>query len=156
MCLRAWQPVVGFAFGGCRDPRGISGAVCSYDGAWSARVWGASRIASARIAWGHLAFLQPVADGIKSLTKEDIVPHDADGVVHFLAPLVLVVAVFMGLCGVADRAQHGAGRIMDAGLLFFFADGRVDGAFGLHGGVVEPQQVFAAGGDARSGADDQL
>src|ERR1035438_1074650 len=43
---------------------------------------------------GPFGILQPIADGIKSLTKEDIVPTRADGVVHFLAPVVLVVAVF--------------------------------------------------------------
>src|SRR5882672_3603797 len=45
---------------------------------------------------GPYGILQPVADGLKSLTKEDIVPFSADGVVHFLAPVVLVVVVFMG------------------------------------------------------------
>jgi NADH-quinone oxidoreductase subunit H len=45
---------------------------------------------------GPFGILQPIADGIKSLTKEDIVPLRADAVVHFLAPVVLVVAVFMG------------------------------------------------------------
>src|ERR1035441_9843782 len=44
---------------------------------------------------GPFGFFQPVADGIKSLTKEDIVPFSANAVVHFLAPLSLVVAVFM-------------------------------------------------------------
>jgi len=33
---------------------------------------------------GPYGFLQPIADGIKSLTKEDIVPRAADQVVHFL------------------------------------------------------------------------
>ena len=45
---------------------------------------------------GPFGILQPVADGIKSLTKEDLVPKSADGVVHFLAPVFLVVVVFMG------------------------------------------------------------
>jgi NADH-quinone oxidoreductase subunit H len=45
---------------------------------------------------GPYGLLQPVADGIKSLTKEDIVPLRANAAVHFLAPLVLVVTVFMG------------------------------------------------------------
>src|SRR5690349_11578615 len=40
---------------------------------------------------GPYGLLQPVADGLKALTKEDLVPRVADGVVHFLAPLVLVV-----------------------------------------------------------------
>src|SRR4051794_29551392 len=40
---------------------------------------------------GPYGFLQPIADGIKSLTKEDIVPRAADQMLHFLAPVVLVV-----------------------------------------------------------------
>src|SRR5512145_609609 len=43
---------------------------------------------------GPYGLLQPVADGLKALTKEDIVPHVGDKVVHFIAPLVLVGPVF--------------------------------------------------------------
>src|SRR5215472_15012947 len=45
---------------------------------------------------GPFGLLQPVADGIKALTKEDVVPFHADGVVHFLAPLIFLSAVLMG------------------------------------------------------------
>ena len=71
---------------------------------------------------GPFGILQPVADGIKSLTKEDIVPSSADAAVHFLAPLLLVVAVFMGFA-VLPMGRNMALVDMDAGLLFFFAIG---------------------------------
>jgi NADH-quinone oxidoreductase subunit H len=71
---------------------------------------------------GPFGFLQPIADGIKSLTKEDIVPVRADAVVHFLAPVVLVVAVFMGFA-VLPMGRNMVLADMDAGLLFYFAVG---------------------------------
>ncbi len=71
---------------------------------------------------GPFGILQPVADGIKSLTKEDIVPLNADALVHFMAPLVLVVAVFMGFA-VLPMGRNMVLVDMDASLLFFFAMG---------------------------------
>ena len=71
---------------------------------------------------GPFGFLQPIADGVKSLTKEDIVPASADAAVHFLAPIVLVVAVFMGFA-VLPMGRNMVLVDMDAGLLFFFAMG---------------------------------
>jgi NADH-quinone oxidoreductase subunit H len=71
---------------------------------------------------GPLGILQPVADGLKSLTKEDIVPTSADAVVHFLAPVFLVVVVFMGYA-VLPMGRNMTLVNMDAGLLFFFAMG---------------------------------
>jgi len=71
---------------------------------------------------GPYGFFQPIADGIKALTKEDVVPRDANAVMHFLAPLVLVVTVFMGFA-VLPVGRHMALVDMDSGLLFFFAMG---------------------------------
>jgi NADH-quinone oxidoreductase subunit H len=71
---------------------------------------------------GPYGLLQPIADGIKSLTKEDIVPLSADAAVHFLAPVVLVVAVFMGFA-VLPMGRNMVLVDMDAGLLFYFAMG---------------------------------
>src|SRR6185369_15208348 len=44
---------------------------------------------------GPFGLLQPMADAIKMLTKEDIVPFSADKIVHFLAPLALCVPVWL-------------------------------------------------------------
>src|SRR6185295_10132953 len=44
---------------------------------------------------GPFGFLQPAADGIKALIKEDVVPRAADKVVHFLAPLAVVIPSFL-------------------------------------------------------------
>jgi NADH-quinone oxidoreductase subunit H len=71
---------------------------------------------------GPFGILQPIADGIKSLTKEDIVPLNADAVVHFVAPLVLVIAVFLEFA-VLPMGRNMVLVDMDAGLLFFFAVG---------------------------------
>ena len=88
----------------------------------SARAWAASRIVSAPTASAPSDLFQPVADGIKSLTKEDVVPFSANAAVHFLAPIVLVVAVFMGFA-VLPMGRNMVLVDMDAGLLFFFAMG---------------------------------
>lgn len=69
---------------------------------------------------GPFGFLQPLADGIKSLTKEDIVPLAADRIVHFLAPIVLVLAAFT-MYAVLPIGRNMVLANLDAGLLFFFA-----------------------------------
>jgi NADH-quinone oxidoreductase subunit H len=69
---------------------------------------------------GPFGFLQPIADGIKSLTKEDIVPQAADKAVHFLAPVVLVLAAF-SLYAVLPVGRNMVLVNLDAGVLFFFA-----------------------------------
>ena len=71
---------------------------------------------------GPFGLLQPLADGLKALTKEDLIPRTADRLVHFLAPLVLVVPVFLALA-VLPLGRNMAAVDMDAGVLFFFAVG---------------------------------
>jgi len=71
---------------------------------------------------GPYGILQPVADGLKAMTKEDIVPRAADKVVHFLAPLALVLPAFLVLA-VVPVGRNMVAVDLDAGLLFFFAVG---------------------------------
>lgn len=73
---------------------------------------------------GPFGLLQPLADGLKSLIKENIVPHSADSVVHMLAPIALVVAAFLGYA-VLPLGRNMAVINLDAGLLYFFAAGSV-------------------------------
>jgi NADH-quinone oxidoreductase subunit H len=67
-------------------------------------------------------FGQPIADGIKALIKEDFVPHTADRVVHFLAPIAMFVPVALTFA-VLPMGRNMVATDMDAGLLFFFAVG---------------------------------
>src|SRR5439155_25587513 len=73
---------------------------------------------------GPYGLLQPLADGLKSLTKEDIVPRSADKLVHLLAPLVLVVAAFLGYA-VLPVGRNMVAVNLDAGVLYFFAVGSI-------------------------------
>jgi NADH-quinone oxidoreductase subunit H len=46
---------------------------------------------------GPLGLLQPIADAVKLITKENIVPRPADKFVHILAPVLLLVSAFLTL-----------------------------------------------------------
>jgi len=67
-------------------------------------------------------FGQFIPDGIKSLTKEDIVPRAADKVVHFLAPVVMLIPVLLAYT-VLPFGRNMTVTDFDAGVLFFFAVG---------------------------------
>lgn len=71
---------------------------------------------------GPAGFLQFAADGIKTLTKEDVIPRAADPIVHFLAPIVLVVPVLL-IFSVLPYGKYLVPIDLDNGLLFFFAIG---------------------------------
>ena len=83
-------------------------------------------------------FGQFVPDGLKMLTKEDIVPRAADKLVHFLAPVVMLIPVLLAYA-VLPFGRNMTMTDYDAGLLFFFAIG----------GAVEIA-VFMAGWSSRN------
>jgi NADH-quinone oxidoreductase subunit H len=66
--------------------------------------------------------LQPVADGIKMLTKEDIVPTKAEWLLHLAAPILIVIPGFLAL-GVIPYGREWVPVPLELGLLFFFAVG---------------------------------
>jgi len=71
---------------------------------------------------GPFGLFQPVADGIKMLIKEDIVPARADKVVHFLAPILIAATAILAL-GVIPYGRNMTPFSIDGGILFFFAVG---------------------------------
>ena len=71
---------------------------------------------------GPFGLLQPVADGIKLLIKEDIVPARADKVLHFIAPIMMAVPAILAL-GVIPYGRNMTAFSIDGGILFFFAVG---------------------------------
>jgi NADH-quinone oxidoreductase subunit H len=71
---------------------------------------------------GPFGLLQPVADGIKMLIKEDIVPVRADKIVHFLAPVLIAAAAILAL-GIIPYGRNMTPFTIDGGILFFFAVG---------------------------------
>src|SRR5689334_13983878 len=71
---------------------------------------------------GPFGLFQPIADGIKMLIKEDIVPIRADKIVHFLAPVIIAAAAILTL-GVIPYGRNMTPFTIDGGILFFFAIG---------------------------------
>jgi NADH-quinone oxidoreductase subunit H len=71
---------------------------------------------------GPFGLFQPIADGIKMLIKEDIVPARADKVVHFLAPILIAATAILAL-GIIPYGRNMTPFAIDGGILFFFAVG---------------------------------
>src|SRR5499426_1967385 len=68
--------------------------------------------------WG---LLQPIADGLKLLTKEDFIPANADRWIFFVAPYIAVVAAFVVLSVVPFGPDWGVITDVNIGILFVLA-----------------------------------
>jgi len=71
---------------------------------------------------GPFGLFPPIADGIKMLIKEDIVPARADKIVHFLAPVLIAATAILAL-GIIPYGRGMTPFTIDGGILFFFAVG---------------------------------
>ncbi|MGD0016651.1 MAG: NADH-quinone oxidoreductase subunit NuoH [Verrucomicrobiia bacterium] len=71
---------------------------------------------------GPIGLFQPIADGLKILLKEDIIPRGADALCHFLAP-VLFLTVSLMLFAVLPIGRGLIAVDLNIGILFVFAVG---------------------------------
>ncbi|MCL2790999.1 MAG: NADH-quinone oxidoreductase subunit NuoH [Desulfobulbus sp.] len=76
------------------------------------------RLGPMRVGWHGL--LQPIADGIKSFFKEDIIPENADRPIFLAAPIICLAAMLTSLA-VLPFAKGWVLADIDIGLLFIFA-----------------------------------
>src|SRR6266481_4005467 len=68
--------------------------------------------------WG---LLQPIADGLKLLVKEDFIPENADRWIFFLAPYIAVVAAFIVMAVVPFGPDWAVITDVNIGILFVLA-----------------------------------
>ena len=77
-----------------------------------------ARVGPTRV--GPMGLLQPIADAIKLLFKEDVIPGGADKVLFWLAPLLVFVPSFVVWITI-PFARDVVIRNLDLGLFFFIA-----------------------------------
>ncbi len=69
---------------------------------------------------GPFGLLQPIADALKLMTKEVIVPSQADGLLHLLAPSLIFLPPFM-IFAVVPFAPGGVFTNLNMGLVYIIA-----------------------------------
>lgn len=70
--------------------------------------------------WGPFGLLQPIADLVKLLTKEDLTPANADRVAFFLVPILMLMPVILVLA-VVPFAKDTALADLNIGVLYVLA-----------------------------------
>jgi NADH-quinone oxidoreductase subunit H len=106
--------------------------------------------------WG---LLQPIADGIKSFVKEDIIPTNADKPVYVIAPMISFVAAlsmfavipFGGSITLFGREIQLVIADVDIGILYIFAMGTL-GEYGIVLGGWSSGNKYAILGSLRAAA----
>ena len=97
---------------------------------------------------GVYGLMQPLADGLKMLIKEDIVPRGADGLLHLAAPILSVVPAIL-LFAVIPFGRNMIAADLNVGLLYFFAVSAV-GSYAIFMGGWASRSKFSLLGAMRS------
>ncbi len=87
---------------------------------------------------GPLGLLQPIADAIKLVTKEDLVPRTADRVVHLAAPVLVITSAFL-VMAVIPFAINMAPVNLPSGVVYLVAVSSIS-----------PLGIFLAGWSSRN------
>ena len=72
--------------------------------------------------WGPFGLLQPLADVVKLLTKEDLTPANADKIAFFLVPVIMLMPVIL-ILAVVPFAKDTALADLNIGVLYVLAIG---------------------------------
>ncbi len=93
-------------------------------------VWGERRLLARFQArrgpnrWGPFGLLQPIADLLKLITKEDLMPTAADKIVFTLVPIVMLMSLLLSLA-VIPFGRNTYLADLNVGILYFVAVGSI-------------------------------
>jgi NADH-quinone oxidoreductase subunit H len=100
---------------------------------------------------GPHGLLQPIADAVKLLIKEDIIPESADKLVFWLAPVLSVGAGLLSLAGLAIGPAFQIAQDINIGILFVVGISAL-GIFGIVLGGWASNSHYSLMGALRSSA----
>src|SRR5215467_5911148 len=100
---------------------------------------------------GPHGLLQPIADAVKLLIKEDIIPADADKLVFWLAPVLSVGAALLAIAGLAIGPAFQIAQGINIGILFVVGVSAM-GIFGIVLGGWASNSHYSLMGALRSSA----
>lgn len=138
---------------------GATLGICSYL-IWLERkvaAWAQDRVGPNRV--GPFGLLQPIADGLKFLLKEDIIPGQVDRVLFVVAPTISVFTTMLAFAVVPfgptsdnpDQLQFVIAPHVDMGLVFIFAVTSL-AVYGIILGGWASNSKYSALGSLRSSA----
>jgi NADH-quinone oxidoreductase subunit H len=100
---------------------------------------------------GPHGLLQPIADAVKLLIKEDIIPENADQLVFWLAPVLSVGAALLSIAGLAIGPAFQIAQDINIGILFVVGISAL-GIFGIVLGGWASNSNYSLMGALRSSA----